>query len=125
MAGIAAGGATGYTGAAPSAKLVSLDVMDDQGMAMTSDVIAAADWIYQHKDKDGIRIANFSLIGSTPTSIAFDPLGGTFQDLPQRPGEIQHIGQCRRVLARWRNLQMLRTDVRAVAQEHRALQRVL
>src|SRR5207253_803785 len=47
VAGIEAGSATGYTGAAPSANLVSLDVMDDQGMAMTSDVIAAADWIYQ------------------------------------------------------------------------------
>src|SRR5207237_296335 len=43
VASLAAGGAHGYTGAAPRANLVSVDVMDDSGMAMTSDVIAAAD----------------------------------------------------------------------------------
>jgi subtilisin family serine protease len=42
VAGIAAGNAPGYAGAAPSAKLVSIDVINEQGMAVTSDVIAAA-----------------------------------------------------------------------------------
>ena len=37
-------------------KLVSLDVMDDNGMARTSDVIAAAQWIYEHKDQYNIRV---------------------------------------------------------------------
>src|SRR5205814_998396 len=45
VAGIAAGEAPGYAGAAPGAPLVSLDVMNDTGMAWTSDVIAAAQWI--------------------------------------------------------------------------------
>src|SRR5439155_1628598 len=40
VAGVAAGGAYGYTGATPQANLVSVDVMDDEGMARTSDVIA-------------------------------------------------------------------------------------
>ena len=74
VAGIAAGGAPGYTGAAPNAKIVSLDVMDDQGMAATSDVIAAADWILKNKGTYGIRIANFSLHNSVPASFMFDPL---------------------------------------------------
>jgi Subtilase family len=43
VAGIAAGKLAGKDGAAPNAKIVSIDVMDDQGMARTSDVIAAAD----------------------------------------------------------------------------------
>ena len=47
VAGIAACEAAGYAGAAPHAKLVDLDVMDDNGMARTSDVIAAAEWIYR------------------------------------------------------------------------------
>ena len=47
VAGIAAGSAAGYTGGAPASKIVSLDVMNDAGMAKTSEVIAAADWILQ------------------------------------------------------------------------------
>ncbi|HYZ77083.1 MAG TPA: S8 family serine peptidase [Gaiellaceae bacterium] len=74
VAGVAAGSAPGYTGAAPSAPIVSLDVMDDSGMAMTSDVIAAADWIYQNKAAYNIRVANFSLHATAPASVFFDPL---------------------------------------------------
>jgi serine protease AprX len=60
--------------AAPSAKLVSIDVMDDRGKAMTSDVIAAADWILQNKDRYGIGVANFSLHAARPSSFRTDPL---------------------------------------------------
>ncbi|TML15038.1 MAG: hypothetical protein E6G33_09265 [Actinobacteria bacterium] len=74
VAGIAAGDYAGHTGAASSAKLVSLDVMDDQGMAKTSDVIAAADWILANKAKYGIRVANFSLHSSVANSFMYDPL---------------------------------------------------
>ena len=64
----------GYAGASPNAKLVSLDVIDDSGMGLTSDVIAAADWILRNKARYNIRVANFSLAGSTPSSFRFDPL---------------------------------------------------
>jgi serine protease AprX len=74
VAGIAAGKLAGHDGAAPNAKLVSIDVMDDQGMAMTSDVIAAADWILANKTKYDIRVANFSLHSSVANSIMYDPL---------------------------------------------------
>jgi serine protease AprX len=74
VAGIAASSLAGKTGAAPAAKLVSLDVMDDQGMAKTSDVIAAADWILANKTKYGIRVANFSLHSSAANSFMYDPL---------------------------------------------------
>ena len=65
VAGIAAGGADGYTGGTPQAPIVSLDVMDDNGVARTSDVIAAAEWILANKDKYNIRVANFSLHSAT------------------------------------------------------------
>jgi serine protease AprX len=81
VAGIAAGSATSYTGAAPSAKIVSLDVMDDQGMALTSDVIAAADWIYQNKSTYNIRVANFSLHSTAPASVFWDPLDRAVEKL--------------------------------------------
>jgi serine protease AprX len=74
VAGIAAGDSPNHSGAAPSAKLVSLDVMDDQGMARTSDVIAAADWILANKAKYGIRVANFSLHSAVANSFMYDPL---------------------------------------------------
>ena len=74
VAGIAAGSGDGYAGAAPASKLVSLDVMDDSGMANTRDVIAAADWILKNKDAYGIRVANFSLHSSQPNSFMYDPL---------------------------------------------------
>ena len=81
VAQVAAGRAPGAAGAAPRAPIVSLDVMDDNGMAMTSDVIAAADWIYTHKDAEGIRVANFSLVGSSPSSMQFDPLDKALEKL--------------------------------------------
>ena len=81
VAGIAAGARAGSAGAAPGAHVVSIDVLDDNGMARTSDVIAAADWIYQHKDAEGIRVANFSLTGSAQSSMQFDPLDKALERL--------------------------------------------
>jgi serine protease AprX len=81
VAGIAAASMQGKNGAAPGAKIVSLDVMDDQGMARTSDVIAAADWILANKAKYGIRVANFSLHSSVANSFRFDPLDKAVEKL--------------------------------------------
>jgi serine protease AprX len=74
VASIAAGSSSSYPGVAPTADLVNLRVMDDNGKALTSDVIAAADWILQHKDEYGIRVANFSLLSAAGNSFKFDPL---------------------------------------------------
>jgi serine protease AprX len=81
VASIAAGQADGYAGAVPNAPIVSIDVMDDQGVALTSDVVAAADWIYDHKDATGIRVANFSLNGTVPSSFQFDPVDKAVETL--------------------------------------------
>jgi serine protease AprX len=81
VASIAAGQADGYAGAAPNAPIVSIDVMDDQGVALTSDVVAAADWIYEHKGEAGIRVANFSLNGTVPSSFQFDPVDKAVEKL--------------------------------------------
>ncbi|MDP9303219.1 MAG: S8 family serine peptidase [Actinomycetota bacterium] len=81
VAGIAASGLAGKSGAAQRAKIVSLDVMDDKGMARTSDVIAAADWILANKGKYGIRVANFSLHSSAANSFMYDPLDKAVEKL--------------------------------------------
>jgi serine protease AprX len=81
VAGIAAGSAPGYAGAAPQANLVSIDVMDDSGMARTSDVIAAAQWIYNNRQSKNIRVANFSLHSTTPSNFTKDPLDKAVEKL--------------------------------------------
>ena len=81
VAGIAACDATGYAGAAPQAKLVDLDVMDDNGMARTSDVIAAAEWIYQNRAQYNIKVANFSLHSTLPSNFTEDPLDQAVEKL--------------------------------------------
>jgi serine protease AprX len=81
VASLAAGAAEGRTGAAPTANIVSLDVLDDHGAGRASDVIAAADWIYEHRVSDGIRVANFSLTGGVGTSFEIDPLDRAIERL--------------------------------------------
>jgi serine protease AprX len=81
VAGLAAGVGKNFAGAAPGAPIVSIDVMDDQGMARTSDVIAAADWILQNKNTYNIKVANFSLHSSVPNSFMYDPLAKAVERL--------------------------------------------
>jgi serine protease AprX len=81
VAGIAAGSATDQAGAAPQANLISLDVMDDSGMARTSDVIAAAEWIYQNRTSRNIKVANFSLHSTMPSNFTNDPLDKAVEKL--------------------------------------------
>lgn len=81
VSSIAAGSAPGYAGAAPKANILSLDVMDDQGAATVSNVIAAADWILANKAKYNIKVANFSLHSASKASILFDPLDQAVEKL--------------------------------------------
>jgi serine protease AprX len=74
VAGIAAGSADHYAGAAPNAGILSIDVMDDTGTARTSDVIAACDYILANKGKYNIRVANFSLHSAAFNHFYNDPL---------------------------------------------------
>ncbi|HUG28886.1 MAG TPA: S8 family serine peptidase, partial [Candidatus Limnocylindria bacterium] len=80
VAGVAAGAALGFAGAAPNAPLVSVDVIDDAGAAYVSDVIAGIDWILANKDALNIRVANFSL-GAPAGSIRTHPLNRAVQKL--------------------------------------------
>jgi serine protease AprX len=81
VAGIAAGQAPGYAGASPTSDLVDLDVMDDRGMARTSDVIEACEWIYEKRTQYNIKVANFSLHSSSVLSIKHHPLNRAVEKL--------------------------------------------
>jgi len=81
VAAVAAGEKFGRAGASPKSKIVSIDVMNDAGMAMTRDVIAAADWILANKAAYNIRVANFSLHSASQASVFFDPLDRAVEKL--------------------------------------------
>ena len=81
VAGIAADGQDNYTGASPTSHILPIRVMDDNGMARTSDVIAAAQWILANKDTYNIKVTNFSLHSSIATHFFFDPLDRAVEKL--------------------------------------------
>lgn len=81
VASIAAGAGSQHSGVAPTAPLVSVDVVNDAGLCMTADVIAAADYILANKDRLGIRVANFSLHATNPSTFIYDPLNKAVQRL--------------------------------------------
>jgi serine protease AprX len=81
VAGIAAGAGSGLAGAAPTAPLVSIKVMDQNGEALTSDVIQACQWILDHKAQYNIRVANFSMHSGWGTNFYRDPLDQAVEKL--------------------------------------------
>ena len=81
VAGIAADGLNGYAGASPTSHILPIRVMDDNGVARTSDVIAAAQWILANKDTYNIKVANFSLHSATATHFYYDPLDRAVEKL--------------------------------------------
>ena len=81
VASIAAGSAPGHLGASPTSPIVDVDVMDDNGMARTSDVIAGAEWIYENRKELNIRVANFSLHSAKASNFTKDPLNRAVEKL--------------------------------------------
>jgi serine protease AprX len=81
VAGIAAGSAPGYAGASPNSRILPIDVMDDSGKALTSDVIASCDYILANKAALNIRVANFSLHSAATNHFYNDPLDRAVEKL--------------------------------------------
>jgi serine protease AprX len=80
VASIAANQNAGYTGTEPRAKIVSVKVLDGNGVGTKSDIVAACDWILQNKATYNIRVANFSL-NAGGESIQFDALDKAVETL--------------------------------------------
>src|SRR4029079_11488436 len=79
MAGLIAGNdgtAGGYRGLAPDARLLSLKVATADGGADVTQVIAAINWVVQHKSDNGlnIRVLNLSYGTNSLQSSSVDPL---------------------------------------------------
>jgi serine protease AprX len=63
-----------YRGVAPKARLTVLKVLDANGAGITSNVIAAIEFVTKHKDRLGIDIINLSLGHPILEPAATDPL---------------------------------------------------
>ena len=78
VSGIVAG--SGYdsggarSGIAPGVRLTVLKVLDSEGNGYISDVIAALDYIVEHKDELNIRVANLSVATGVYESYTSDPV---------------------------------------------------
>ena len=80
VASIAAGENMGYAGAEPRAKIVSVKVLDGNGIGLKSDIVAACDWILRNKSTYNIRVANFS-VNAGGDSFRFDALNKAVEKL--------------------------------------------
>ena len=65
---------TGYTGIAPSATVINLKVLDNEGSGFLSDVIEAIDWAVANRDEYNIRVINLSIAVAPVESYRDDPL---------------------------------------------------
>ena len=63
-----------HVGVSPGAPIVSLQVLDDDGKGTTLNVVAALDWILEHRDTYNIRVVNMSLGKVVQESADVDPL---------------------------------------------------
>ncbi|HUP82838.1 MAG TPA: S8 family serine peptidase, partial [Candidatus Limnocylindria bacterium] len=65
-----------YTGVAPDARVVNVKVSTYNGSSDVSQILAAIDWVVQHKNTDGlnIRVLNLSLGTDGVQDYRFDPL---------------------------------------------------
>lgn len=70
-----------YIGVAPRVNLVSVKVGGNDGTGYESDVIAGLQWVYDHRDRYGIRVVNLSVTAATPQSYHTSPLAAAAEVL--------------------------------------------
>ena len=63
-----------YSGIAPSAKIINVQVLSDKGVGSTSRLLLAVDWILRYQSANNIRVVNLSLGAPAIESWRNDPL---------------------------------------------------
>jgi serine protease AprX len=66
---------------ASSSPIVSVRVSDQYGQSLSSDVIAACDWVLANKDQYDIGVANLSLVESGVSTFRYNPLDQAVESL--------------------------------------------
>jgi len=70
-----------FQGVAPGAKIISMKVSDETGMAYESDVVAAMQWVYDNKTGYNIRVVNISLNSTVEQSYHLSPMSAAAEIL--------------------------------------------
>ncbi len=63
-----------YAGMAPGASLVSLKVLNQDGVGTVGNILKALDWVYKYGKNYGIRVVNLSVGAAVTESYYTDPL---------------------------------------------------
>ncbi len=81
MAGIIAGERSGHEGIAPGARIVSVKVAGHDGITTVPQVVAAIDWVVEHRNGNGlnIRVLNLSLGQAGIDDHVGDPLSAAVE----------------------------------------------
>jgi serine protease AprX len=61
-----------YVGVAPNVNIISVKVSNSNGMAYVSDVVAAIEWVTEHRKEHNIRVLNLSLASTVAGSYLTD-----------------------------------------------------
>jgi serine protease AprX len=70
-----------YIGIAPDARVLGVDVADDNGVAFESDLLRGLDWVYQHEKDQKIRVVNLSVGVGMPESYSTSPIDAAVERL--------------------------------------------
>jgi serine protease AprX len=68
-------------GIAPKANILNVRISDDQGMSTESDVVAALQWLYEHRRQYNVRVVNLSFNATVPQSYHTSPLAAAAEIL--------------------------------------------
>lgn len=70
-----------YIGVAPLVNIINVKVSNDDGSALTNDVVAGLQWVLENKDIYNIRVVNLSLNSSVAESYHTSPLDAAVEIL--------------------------------------------
>jgi serine protease AprX len=68
-----------YLGVAPDARVVSVQIADDQGMSLESDLLSGLEWIERNQSVFNIRAVNLSISGAMPQPYATGPINAAVE----------------------------------------------
>ena len=74
----------GYIGVAPDARVISVQIADDQGMTLVSDLLKGLQWVDANRVANNIKVVNLSINGSLPESFLTSPTAAAVELLWMR-----------------------------------------
>src|SRR5207244_5221306 len=70
-----------YIGIAPNARIISVKIADDAGMAHESDLLRGLQWVYDNRASTGIKVVNLSITSGTAESYLTSPVAAAAEQL--------------------------------------------